>query len=79
MYRVGCSGQTGLRYNPALPDPLLAVMATCSQCDAEMDLDEFDVDRGDVVSCPECGSTLTVTDVTPVELALFTDEDDNLE
>ena len=23
----------------------------CPQCDAELDLDEYDVDKGDVVSC----------------------------
>jgi alpha-aminoadipate carrier protein LysW len=51
-------------------------MATCSECAAEMDIDEFDVDRGDVVSCPECGSNLTVTHLTPVELELFKDDDD---
>ena len=49
-------------------------MATCPECDAEMDVDEFDVDRGDVVSCPECGSNLTVTRATPVELELATDD-----
>jgi hypothetical protein len=29
-------------------------MATCPECDAEIEVDEFDVDKGDQLSCPEC-------------------------
>ena len=36
-------------------------MATCPECDAEIEVDEFDVDKGDLISCPECGSNLEVT------------------
>ena len=43
-------------------------MATCSECDTEIDVDEFDVDRGDQLSCPECGSNLQVGRLSPVEL-----------
>ena len=43
-------------------------MATCPDCNAEIDVDEFDVDRGDELSCPECGSNLEVVAVSPVEL-----------
>ena len=35
-------------------------MATCPECDAEIEVDEFDVDKGDQLSCPECGSNLEV-------------------
>ena len=35
-------------------------MATCPECDAEIEVDEFDVDKGDQLSCPECGSSLEV-------------------
>ena len=33
-------------------------MASCPECDAEIEVDEFDVDKGDQLSCPECGSNL---------------------
>ena len=42
-------------------------MACCPTCDTEIDVDEFDVDRDDELSCPECGSNLVVTAVAPVE------------
>jgi alpha-aminoadipate carrier protein LysW len=56
-------------------------MATCPECDAEIEIDEYDVDKGDLISCPECGSNLEVVGVSPVELdnAADKDEDDDEE
>ena len=55
----------------------LLAMATCPDCDAEIDVDEFDVDRGDELSCPECGSNLEVVGVSPVELEPASDDNDD--
>src|SRR5919106_5843692 len=52
-------------------------MATCPECDAEIEVDEFDVDKGDQLSCPECGSSLEVTGVSPIQLDLAPDDDDD--
>ena len=52
-------------------------MSTCVACEAEMDVDEFDVDRGDKLSCPECGANLEVVGVSPVELELSSDEEED--
>ena len=52
-------------------------MATCPECDAEIEVDEYDVDKGDLLSCPECGSNLEVTGVSPLELDLASDEDED--
>ena len=58
-------------------------MATCPECDAEIEVDEFDIDKGDQLSCPECGSNLEVVGLSPVELDLANeddeDDDDDLE
>ena len=43
-------------------------MSLCPICDTEVDVDQFDVDRNDELSCPECGANLVVTAVFPVEL-----------
>ena len=51
-------------------------MATCPECDAEIEVDEFDVDKGDQLSCPECGSNLEVTSVSPLELDIALDDDE---
>ena len=51
-------------------------MATCPECDAEIEVDEFDVDKGDLISCPDCGSNLEVTSTSPIELDLSDEDDD---
>ena len=51
-------------------------MATCPECDAEIEVDEFDVDKGDQLSCPECGSNLEVVGMSPLELDLAPDDDE---
>ena len=52
-------------------------MATCPECDAEIEVDEFDVDKGDLISCPDCGANLEVTSTSPVELEAADDDDDD--
>ena len=52
-------------------------MATCHECDAEIEVDEFDVDKGDQLSCPECGSNLEVVGLSPIELDIALDDDED--
>ena len=50
-------------------------MASCPECDADIEVDEFDVDNGDQLSCPECGSNLEVTGLSPIELDLAPEDE----
>jgi len=43
-------------------------MVSCPKCDAPIDVEEDELDEGDVLSCDECGASLTVASVNPVEL-----------
>ena len=43
-------------------------MVSCPKCDAPIDVEEEDLDEGDVLSCDECGASLTVASLNPVEL-----------
>lgn len=52
-------------------------MATCSECGADVDVDEFDVDRGDQLSCLECGANLVVFGLSPITLELSDEESAN--
>ena len=54
-------------------------MATCPECDADIEVDEFDIDKGDQLSCPECGSNLEVTGLSPIELDLAPEDDEEEE
>jgi alpha-aminoadipate carrier protein LysW len=52
--------------------------AICPECDSPIDVDEYDVDIGDELTCSECGSLLRVSMDSPVEFELA-DEDDDLD
>jgi alpha-aminoadipate/glutamate carrier protein LysW len=43
-------------------------MALCPECDTDLDIDEEELDEGEIVSCPECGSDFEVVTVNPLEL-----------
>ena len=51
-------------------------MVSCPKCDAPIDVEEEELDEGDVLSCDECGASLTVTSVNPVELESEDAEDE---
>ena len=40
----------------------------CPECETNLDIEEDDVDEGEVVSCPECGTDFEVVTVNPIEL-----------
>ena len=46
----------------------------CPACEAEIEIDDLDVDRGQKIGCPECGVTLTVLRVSPIELDIADEE-----
>ena len=49
--------------------------AICPECDSPIDVDEFDVDIGDELTCSECGSLLRVSSDSPLEFELADDDD----
>lgn len=52
-------------------------MVSCPKCDAPIDVEEEDLDEGDILSCDECGSSLSVLSVNPVELETEDDKDED--
>jgi alpha-aminoadipate carrier protein LysW len=52
-------------------------MVSCPKCDAPIDVEEEDLDEGDILSCDECGSSLSVLSVNPVELESEEDKDED--
>ena len=51
-------------------------MVICPECETDLDIEEDEVDEGEVVSCPECGSDFEVVAVEPLELTRVEDEDE---
>lgn len=57
-------------------------MATCPECDAEIEIDDDDMEEmevGDPWDCAACGTRLRVVDLDPLEFESDEDEDDDEE
>ena len=52
-------------------------MVKCPVCDAAIDVEEDELDEGETISCDECGATLNVISIDPLELASADDDDDD--
>lgn len=51
-------------------------MVLCPECENDLDLDQDELEEGDVVSCAECGTDFEVVTTEPLELAIVSDEED---
>lgn len=44
-------------------------MVNCPQCNSGIDVDEDELDEGDSLICEDCGASLDVTGVSPLEFS----------
>jgi lysine biosynthesis protein LysW len=51
------------------------MLPVCPACESEIELDDMDVDAGEIIGCPECGVDLLVLSVAPIELELVISEE----
>ena len=54
-------------------------MVACPQCENNLDIEEDEVDEGDIVACDECGSEFEVVTTNPLELSRVADEEEEEE
>ena len=54
-------------------------MVICPECESELDIEEDEVDEGEIVSCTECGSDFEVVAIEPLELTRVEDDDEEEE
>ena len=54
-------------------------MVLCPECETDLDIEEDEVDEGEVVSCPECGTDFEVVTTNPLELNRISEEDEEEE
>jgi alpha-aminoadipate/glutamate carrier protein LysW len=52
------------------------VMVLCPECESDLDVEEEELDEGEILSCTECGSDFEVVGVGPLELSKVSEEDD---
>ena len=54
-------------------------MIVCPECESDIDVDEDELDEGEVVSCTECGSDFEVVTTEPLELSKGEGEEEESE
>jgi len=54
-------------------------MVLCPECETDLDIADDEVDEGEIVSCPECGSSFEVITTNPLELNRVLDDEDEEE
>jgi alpha-aminoadipate carrier protein LysW len=58
-------------------------MVLCPECETDLDVDDEEVDEGEIISCPECGTDFEVVTTSPLELKAieegYVEEDDEPE
>jgi alpha-aminoadipate carrier protein LysW len=54
-------------------------MVLCPECDTDLDIEEDDVEEGDVISCAECGSDFEVITANPLELKKVDEDEEDEE
>jgi lysine biosynthesis protein LysW len=52
-------------------------MIACRECKAEIDVEEDELDEGDIITCDECGAELRVVSLDPLELEAIDEEEDD--
>ena len=51
-------------------------MASCPECENDLDIELDEVEEGDVVTCDECGTEFEIVGVEPLELTRVGEEVD---
>jgi lysine biosynthesis protein LysW len=50
-------------------------MSRCPECEADLELDGYELDAGETIHCPECATELKVTNTDPIAVTLADDEE----
>ena len=54
-------------------------MVLCPECESDLDIEEDEVDEGEIVSCPECGADFEVVTTNPLELKRVSEDEEDEE
>jgi alpha-aminoadipate/glutamate carrier protein LysW len=51
----------------------------CPKCATEIDVDEDEVEEGEILACPECETEMEVVQIHPVKVNAISDDDEDEE
>ena len=46
-------------------------MSRCPECENDLELDDYELDVGETINCPECSEELRIVKSDPVEVVLL--------
>jgi alpha-aminoadipate carrier protein LysW len=69
-----CAGQRALASISGPRNEVEEVMVLCPECESDLDVEEDELDEGEILSCTECGSDFEVVGVGPLELTKVGDD-----
>jgi alpha-aminoadipate/glutamate carrier protein LysW len=52
-------------------------MASCPECAATIEIEDDEVEEGQILECPECNAKLEVVNTHPLELDVIPEEDED--
>jgi uncharacterized protein YbaR (Trm112 family) len=59
----------------SVPKEVFAVVR-CPKCATEVDVDEDEVEEGEILACPECETEMEVVQIHPVKVNAISEDDD---
>lgn len=51
-------------------------MANCPECGSLIDIDEDEVEEGEILSCPDCAVELEIVNTNPLEFEVIDEEEE---
>jgi len=57
--------------------PEVSPLVHCPKCAVEVDVDEDEVEEGEILNCPGCEAELEVVQIHPVRVNVISEDDDD--
>jgi alpha-aminoadipate/glutamate carrier protein LysW len=51
-------------------------MSRCPECEADLELDGYELDVGETINCPECATELRIVTNDPISVTVATEEEE---
>jgi alpha-aminoadipate/glutamate carrier protein LysW len=74
-----CLVTGGLRLSLSPISQEVFAVVRCPKCSTEIDVDEDEVEEGEILACPECETEMEVVQIHPVKVNAISEDDDDEE
>jgi lysine biosynthesis protein LysW len=71
------SGHSATEESPHTISKEVFAVVRCPKCATEIDVDEDEVEEGEILACPECETEMEVVQIHPVKVNAISEDDDD--